>query len=228
MTDVSVIIPAYNEEDKIGQTLKSIFKIPEIKEVIVVNDGSVDHTAKIALENGAQVISLNKNNGKSNAVYQGMLQAKYDLIALVDADLEESASEIRKLIEPLLSDEADMTVAQFKEKHAGGGFGIAKKIAAFFLVKMTGHEVKSPLSGQRVLRKTLLEEVSHFSRGFGLEFGLTAISLRRGLRVMEVETDMVHRVHGKSLKGFVHRGKQMIDIFKVIFIILVHKKEVVK
>ncbi|UNC92533.1 glycosyltransferase family 2 protein [Candidatus Contubernalis alkaliaceticus] len=228
MTAISVIIPAYNEEDKIGETLRAIFKIPEIKEVIVVDDGSNDMTSEIASKQGARVINMHKNTGKSNAVYQGMLQAKYDLIALVDADLEESAFEVRKLIYPLLRNEADMTVAHFKDKHAGGGFGIAKKITAFFLVKMTGKAVQSPLSGQRVLKKTLLEEVSNFSRGFGLEFGLTAISLGRGLRVIEIETDMVHRIHGKSLKGFIHRGRQMIDIFKVLFIILIYKKEVVK
>lgn len=228
MEEVSVIIPAYNEEDKIEKTLQSLKKIPDIKEIIVVDDGSVDRTAEIAKNNGVKVIQMDKNTGKSKAVYQGLLQAKYDLIALVDADLEESASEIKKLILPVSRNQADMTVAQFKEKFSGGGFGIVKNIAAYSLAKITGHAVESPLSGQRVLRRNLLEHVGPFTHGFGLEFGLTAISLQRGMRVMEVETDMFHRIHGKSLKGFIHRGRQLIDIFKVLLIIMVHKKEAVK
>ena len=228
MVEVSVIIPAYNEEDKIEKTLDSLKLIPEIKEIIVVDDGSVDRTAEAARKKGIVVIQMGKNTGKSRAVFQGLLQAKYDLIALVDADLEESAAEIKKLILPVIRDQADMTVAHFNERVSGGGFGIVKKIAAYFLAKITGHAVESPLSGQRVLRRPLLEHVGRFTRGFGLEFGLTAISLQRGLRVVEVETDMFHRLHGRSLKGFIHRGRQLIDIIRVLLIIMVNKKEVVK
>lgn len=225
---VSAIVPAYNEEDKIEKTLRSLRLIPEIKEIIVVDDGSEDRTFEVAQNNGVVVLQMEKNMGKSRAVYQGLLHSSHDLIALVDADLEESAVEMRKLIFPVMTDQADMTVAHFKERVSGGGFGLVKKIASYFLTKVTGHAVESPLSGQRVLRRCLLEDAGPFIRGFGLEFGLTAIGLQRGLRVMEIDTEMFHRLHGKSLKGFIHRGKQLIDIIKVLFIILTRKKEVLK
>ncbi len=228
MSKVTAIVPAYNEEDKIEKTLQSLRQIPEIEEIIVVDDGSEDRTAEIAQKNGVEVIKMGKNTGKSRAVYQGLFHSSHDLVALVDADLEESAVEMRKLIFPVITGQADMTVAHFKERFSGGGFGLVKKIAAYLMAKVTGHAVESPLSGQRVLRRGLLEHAGPFTRGFGLEFGLTAIGLQRGLRVMEVDTEMYHRLHGKSLKGFIHRGRQLIDIIRVLLIILARKKEVVK
>ncbi|RQD74509.1 MAG: glycosyltransferase family 2 protein [Candidatus Syntrophonatronum acetioxidans] len=87
MEIISVIIPAYNEEDRIGATINSLNKIKEVGEILVINDGSRDKTGEIAAEYGVKVINLPKNRGKAGAVMEGVMRAKNDLVAVVDADL---------------------------------------------------------------------------------------------------------------------------------------------
>src|SRR3989344_7650631 len=108
-----VIIPAYNEERTIGDVVKSI---PNVNgrisktEVLVVKDGSTDNTEKIALENGARVVSHSSNKGVGMAFRTGIeeaLKRKADIIVNVDADGQFNPLDIPKLIEPILDDQAD-------------------------------------------------------------------------------------------------------------------------
>lgn len=216
MEKVSVIIPAYNEEDTIGATLESLKNLQEIKEIIVVNDGSSDLTGEIARQYEVKVIDLPQNEGKGKAVQEGIAEAALDIIALIDADLGSTAREIEKLIGPIASNEADMIIARFKGASAGGGFGIMRKIASLIIKLITGEEITSPLSGQRVFKKEILGRTGKLAGGFGLEFALTVDTLNRGFRIKEVETNMTHRIYGKNLRGFIHRGKQFIDILQAV------------
>jgi hypothetical protein len=70
----------------------------------------------------------------------------------------------------------------------------------------------APISGQRAMRPGVLPQLLPFATGFGMETGMTIDALRKGLRVIEVELDLEHRATGKSLQGFIHRGRQARDI----------------
>lgn len=115
---LSIIIPAYNEENKIKDTLENIKDIEEISEIIVVDDGSSDNTSKVAKEvksDKITVITQDKNRGKGYALNNGLKVAmtKADIIGFLDADLGSSSNEITKLITPILNDEADVIIAKF-------------------------------------------------------------------------------------------------------------------
>ena len=103
---ISIIIPAYNEESRIKYTLESILDIKQINEIIVVDDGSIDNTAKVVseLENEKiKFFKLDKNRGKGYALNYGIKLAmkNADIIGFLDGDLGSSAKEVEKLIVPI-------------------------------------------------------------------------------------------------------------------------------
>lgn len=119
-TKISVIIPAYNEAVRLGESLKIILAYlneQEYKsELIVVDDGSTDSTAKVAedifKETGkvsATVIRYEENRGKGYAVRTGLLASQCDIALFSDADLSTPITEMPKLIEPILDGELDVT-----------------------------------------------------------------------------------------------------------------------
>ena len=97
-----------------------------------------------------------------------------------------------------------------------GGFGIVTTLAKKGIRWFTGLEVASPLSGQRVMRRIVIEKVKFFESGFGVEVGLTIDIFRLGFRVKEIPVQMTHAETGRDLAGFLHRGRQFIDVAIVL------------
>lgn len=118
--DVSIVIPAYNESDRLGGPLATILEFVKTSginaEIIVVDDGSSDNTAAFAKEKLASepdvpssVIRYEQNRGKGFAVKTGLLAASADIALFTDADLSTPISEMSKLTDPLLAGDADVT-----------------------------------------------------------------------------------------------------------------------
>lgn len=224
---ISIIIPAYNEEVKIKDTLESIKGIEEINEIIVVDDGSTDKTTKIASEVNSEkiiVLKLDKNRGKGYALNYGLKIAmkNADIIGFLDADLGSSANDIKKLISPIINDEADVIIAKFPPAKKKGGLGFVKGLAKESVFEMTGVELDATLSGQRLFKKEVLEKFDEIPFGYGVEVGMTIDILKYGYKIKEVLVNMTHNETGRDLKGFIHRGKQYYHIKKVL---KVKKKE---
>ncbi|HHT45967.1 MAG TPA: glycosyltransferase family 2 protein [Firmicutes bacterium] len=213
---VSAIVPAYNEEGWVGKTVEALLKLPEICEVIVVDDGSIDKTALEALNAGAIVCRNSANRGKSQALRNGASIARGGMLAFVDADLKDSASEVSKLISPVMADEADMTVARFISSGKAGGMGLVKSLAYWSIRYYTGQKMLAPLSGQRVIKRSLWEAIDFKAEGFAAEVALTIESIKKGFRVKEVPVEMNHRVWGNDLRSFFHRGSQFFAVMKLL------------
>ena len=118
--DISIVIPAYNESERLGSPLKTILDFISSNninaEVIVVDDGSSDDTAKVADKTFLEapsvetnVIRYEKNRGKGFAVKTGLLAAKADIALFSDADLSTPIEEMSKLVDPIRSGEFDVT-----------------------------------------------------------------------------------------------------------------------
>ena len=134
MSYISIIIPAYNEENKIKDTLESIKDIKEIDEIIVVDDGSSDKTSEVAKSvksDKINVITQSQNRGKGYALNNGLKEAmkKADIIGFLDGDLGNTASEVEKLITPIINNECDVTIAKFHPAKKKGGLGFVKNLA---------------------------------------------------------------------------------------------------
>ena len=218
---LSIIIPAYNEENKIKDTLNSIKDIKEINEIIVVDDGSSDNTSKLAKEVESEkitVITQEKNMGKGYALNNGLKVAlkNADIIGFLDADLGSSANDVKKLITPILNNEADVIIAKFPPAKKKGGLGFVKRLAKESVFEMTGVELDATLSGQRLFKKEVLDKFDEIPFGYGVEVGMTIDILKHGYKIKEVLVDMTHNETGRNLKGFIHRGKQYYHIKKVL------------
>lgn len=223
---IVALVPAFNESQRIGATIEAILKIEQIHEVVVIDDGSVDETVEVVEKyiphHPVKLIQLLKNSGKGQALNAGWREYPADIYLLLDADLQESATLAEALLPPLLKGEADMTIADFISKQViqGSGkmgFGLAKSLARLGIRLLTGYHASSPLSGQRAVSKDLLQACSGFAPGFGVEVDLTIRAVRSGFKVLEIGVPMTHRATGRNLAGFIHRGKQLWMIARVLF-----------
>jgi hypothetical protein len=136
------------------------------------------------------------------------------LLLLCDGDLGASAARLGSLVEAVREGECDLAVASFSRR-VGGGFGIALGFARWAIRRLCGMETTAPISGQRALRVEALRAALPFARGFGMEIGMTVDVVRARYRVREYELDLEHRASGRSLAGFVHRGRQLRDFLRV-------------
>ncbi|MGE5576374.1 MAG: glycosyltransferase family 2 protein [Syntrophothermus sp.] len=205
---VTVLIPAYNEAARIARTVRAVLSSGVAGEVLVIDDASQDDTARLAREAGARVLRHERNLGKGGALNTGVKESRGDVLALIDADLGETAAEVARLVAPVLAGEADMTIAAFPRTGKKAGFGLVKGLARWGIRRFAGFEAQSPLSGQRAMRREVVDAVGGFASGFGVEVGLTIDAARKGFRVMEVPVQMSHAETGRDLAGFLHRGKQ--------------------
>lgn len=214
--DVGVIIPAYNEENIICSTISALKKLPAIDRILVVDDGSSDRTSEIAVEAGVEVLALAENSGKAKAMQMGYKVLPCSVLVFIDADLGESAGEAIKLIEPVCMKKAEVVIASFPMTPGKGGFGFVKKLSSWGLILITGRTVSSVLSGQRAFLRKVLTSESFDYTGFGIEFGMTADLLLKGIKILEVDVTMKHRTTGRDFQGFIHRYRQFKDILRVV------------
>jgi glycosyltransferase involved in cell wall biosynthesis len=225
-SDISVIVTARNEADRIGMTLVALGLAFPGAPVWVADDGSTDATPEIARRGGAQVVRVERAIGKGGAATRAagdaLGQALLDaggaggepIFILCDGDLSESAQGLGALAEAIRRGEADVAVAGFSRR-VGGGVGLAIAFARWAIRRRCGLRMAAPISGQRALRARALEDVLPFAQGFGMEVGMTIDAVRAGHRVAEIELDLSHRATGRTLAGFAHRGRQLVDFVRV-------------
>jgi glycosyltransferase involved in cell wall biosynthesis len=210
---ITVIIPAYNEAERVGATVTAARKLPGVYEVVAVDDGSTDDTSAAAEAAGARVVRLPQNSGKARAMEAGADAAKTPIYLFLDADLRETADRAAGLIRPVIDGAADMTIAVFPTiPGRGGGMGLVVRLSRWGVEKLTGRTLSAPLSGQRCLRREVLAAARPLAHGFGVETALNIDALRAGFRVVEVETSMDHRVTGSDFRARLHRARQLRDV----------------
>jgi glycosyltransferase involved in cell wall biosynthesis len=212
----AVIVTAWNEADRLGDTLRALKQAFPDARVVVADDASTDATPHIALQEGADLVRGPARLGKGGVANLAVERLRADgplpELVLCDGDLGESARHLTALVDALSG--ADLAVAAFARR-TGGGFGIALGFARWAIRRLTGLELAAPISGQRALTARAAAAVTPFAPGFGMEIGMTVDAHRAGLRLTEVELDLEHRATGKTAPGFVHRARQLRDFLRV-------------
>jgi glycosyltransferase involved in cell wall biosynthesis len=210
---VVALVAAYNEEGRIGRTVKALRALDDIDGVMVVADGSTDGTAEEAVAAGATVLRARRRIGKGDALDAALDRAPLaDVYLLVDGDVGDTAAEASKLLDPVLDGRLDLAVGRLPPQ-SGGGFGLVKRLARV-LIGRTGFHPAEPLSGQRAVTREALTAAQPLARRFGTEVGMTMDLVRLGFRVGEIPVQMTHRPTGRNVGGFVHRGRQGVDILR--------------
>lgn len=204
---VSIIVPAYNEEETIAEVLNRVMRIdiPE-KEIIVVDDGSSDRTTEIAATfDNVLLISHGVNKGKAEAVKTGLKHARGDIIVIQDADLEYAPEEIVELITPIANKEANVV---YGSRFLGSIEGMAlshfwgNKILTGVTNILYGARLTDMMTGHKAFKREVLERISLTSKRFEFEPEVTAKTLLSGFRIKEIPIKYKHRTKGKEKIGW--------------------------
>jgi glycosyltransferase involved in cell wall biosynthesis len=217
--EVTAIVAARDEADRIGATLDTLRAAFPGASVWVGDDASTDGTAEVAMAHGAKVVSRGRPHGKGanvTAAVEAMLSEgePRGVVLLCDGDLGETAGRLTPLVSAVADGSADLAIAAFARR-VGGGFGIALSFSRWATERLGGVTLGAPISGQRAIRAERLRELLPFARGYGMETAMNIDAARAGLRIREVELDLEHRATGRTLRGFVHRGRQLADFLRV-------------
>jgi glycosyltransferase involved in cell wall biosynthesis len=217
--EIAIVVSAYNEADRLGDTLAALAEAFPGARVLVADDHSEDATPRVAAAAGAEVVRAPRHVGKGGAntlAVRRLEQGAMPTVVLCDGDLGASARELPRLVEALERGEGDLAVAAFARR-VGGGFGFALGFSRWAIRRRTGIAPIAPISGQRALRPDVVQAVLPFAPGFGMETAMTIDAHRAGFRLVEVELPLEHRATGRTAAGFVHRFRQLLSFARVYF-----------
>jgi len=208
LNSVAVIIPAYNEEERILNVLRAVKESELATEIIVVSDGSIDDTAAVARTvPGVIVHELRQNQGKGGAMVAGVKLTKAKYLAFVDADLSGlTGHHLDQIIRPLLAGRCEMCVGIFR----GGK-----------VWSDAAHTFTPYFSGQRAVKRDLFEAVPFADDSrWGIESALNNEARRRHARVLRVALKGVSNCHKEQklglMKGIAARTKMYKEIGEAI------------
>jgi glycosyltransferase involved in cell wall biosynthesis len=205
---ISIVIPAYNEETRLGPSLEKIQRYLstsgwEFSEIIVVNDGSRDRTSEVAARSGARVLENPGNHGKGYTVRHGMLEAKGDWVLYTDADLSAPIEELETLWSALGKSRADAAIGSravdrsligvhqpWTREMMGRFFNLVMRLITGlpFHDTQCGFKIFSARTAQDVFSRQQLE-------GFGFDVEVLFIAQKLGRKVLEVP------VHWDNVEG---------------------------
>jgi glycosyltransferase involved in cell wall biosynthesis len=192
---VTAVIPAYNEEQRIGNVLSILAKMDSLAQILVVDDGSQDNTTAAVLafsKNDAriQLLRLSANCGKGGAMVAGVAASRHDLILFLDADLINlRPHHIEQLIEPVQNGRCQMALAHFRNgRHCTDW----------------AHDFFPLLSGQRCLRWSLFQKTPDMDDArWGIEVALSFHAWRNQYAVTSVDwPGVTHTMRTTKLNGW--------------------------
>ena len=197
-----VIIPAYNEEACLADTVRGLTEVCPDVDYLVINDGSRDDTPKICDDLHLSHVDLPVNTGLASGVRCGMKYAYrhgYDAAVQFDADGQHLPQAIAPMAQAMRDQQADLVIASrgLAGSGAKGARGIGAKLITWLIRRATGQTIQDPTSGMRMYNRAMIEK---FVREFDIAPEPDTISLlmRKGAKVVEVPAQMRDRQGGES------------------------------
>lgn len=213
---ITVIIPALNEQDTIGEVVKFCYAEPLVSEVIVVDDLSTDKTVEVAKAAGASVLTSAKR-GKGTSMKEGISASANQLLVFLDADINPyPVNTIKNLVQPLIDNEADFVKGAFARNAGRVTELVAKPLLKIFYPELAAYQ--QPLSGMVAGKKSFLNKINFF-HDYGVDIGILIDMFLMQARIKEVN---IGYIENKS-KPWKMLGKMSGEVAKAIIKRATHK-----
>lgn len=215
---VSVVIPAYNEADVIGNVVAALASAASWHEIIVVDDGSRDGTADRAAAAGATVVTHPYNKGNGAAVKSGIRRASGEFVMIIDGDGQHRPDDARRIVSKL--GEYDLVIgARAASTQATQGRKFGNAMLNRFASYLTGREIPDLTSGFRAARREYLREFLHLlPNGFSTPTTTTLAFIKAGYNVAFEPTDARPRVGTSKIRLARDGAKFFMIILKIVTI----------
>ncbi len=204
---LSVVVPVYNERQTIEKIIERILETPYEKEVIIVDDGSTDGTSEVLSgfsHPDVRVLRHERNKGKGAALRTGFAEVSGDITIVQDADLEYSPKDYPKLLEPILSGDADVV---YGSRFLGGPHRVlffwhyvGNMIVTLLSNALTNLNLTDMETGYKVFRTEVVKKLDMKSNRFGCEPEITAKIGKRRYRLYEVPISYYGRTYSEGKK----------------------------
>jgi glycosyltransferase involved in cell wall biosynthesis len=232
--NILVLIPAVNEEDRVGDVIQGVRQHLQGAKILVVDDGSGDGTARVSRDAGACVVSHPFNMGVGTALqtgYKYAVQHGFQYVIQLDADGQHSPAFLPAFVEKLKETQADLIIGsrflQRRDHNVPFGRWVGNALFAKLASLLIHENLTDPTSGYRALKSTALHFCIQDTYGFDYPDADFLLTLHRsGYRIEEIPIHVLPRKGGQSQ----HRGLKpiyyTIKMFLSIFIILLRKKSI--
>jgi len=200
--DITIVIPAYNEENGIENVLNSIQKLGGDYKLLVVDDGSTDNTYEVVKKTGIDIIRHKNNKGYGAALKTGLRNANTNVVLFIDGDGQHDSADVERIAEHM--DEYDMVVgARNKNSEISLLRRPGKKILAITANYLSGHHIPDLNSGFRAIKKDKAMEFMHIlPNTFSFTTTITLAFLKSGYDIKYVPIQTVKRVGSSKIKPF--------------------------
>lgn len=196
---VTILVPALNEQDTIREVVHRLLALPFEKQIIVIDDGSTDDTAKILAEfrDRIDVVRNDKPTGKGAAIRRGLAQARGEITVIQDADLEYMPEQLQCLIAPIADGKSRVVYGSRFLQGTPKGMAIpnliVNRLLAWSVRLLFGKNLSDEATCYKALRTDDLREMELVCERFEFCPEVTAKAIRMGLRIDEVPIDYVPR-----------------------------------
>ena len=210
---LSVVVPAYNEEATIKVVIEKLLRLPQLLEIIIVDDCSTDRTPEIthllaATYQSVKVVRHDRNRGKTEALKSGFALTRGDIVIVQDADLEYDPAEIPAVIQPILEGHADVVLgSRFLVRRAARVLYFYHFLANKFLTTLsnllTNLNMTDVETGYKAFRGEIIRNMVIVSSGFGFEVEVVAKVAKLKCAIYEVPISYYGRTYDEGKKiGF--------------------------
>jgi len=219
--EITIGIPAYNEEKNISEIIKKLQKITN--KIIVCDDGSSDSTAKIAKEMGVLVIQHETNLGYGAAIRSIFLKAreeKSEFLITLDSDGQHRIEDIQTVLEPLKTGKADIVIGSRFLKNDGKNVPSYRKVGIKILTKLANTSLEQNItdsqSGFRGYGKDVIENVTPSESGMGVSNEILIKASKQGLKIVEVPIIILYDGDTSTHNPISHGSSVLISTLKFI------------